>query len=145
MWCVFTKAQPQPYLNVYDSKPQLIGNGLDESFAPKTPFKTHFSFIDPAGCLLPECDLIFIPFQSLDCVALLSQVAFQFGSKLVWDATAGPLHCPGKSKSNTLDHPPHNRFNFSDFGQDGRSFLSSYILHLPCLIAHQWRIADTML
>lgn len=50
-----------------------------------------------ATCLLdsPESDLIMLPFEALDSIALPSNIGLDLGPKLIWNATAGTPHCPG--------------------------------------------------
>ena len=50
-----------------------------------------------ATCLLdsPESDLVMLPFESLDGIALPSNIGLDFSPKLVWNTTAGAPHGPG--------------------------------------------------
>lgn len=50
-----------------------------------------------AACLLdsPESDLVMLPFESLDGIALPSNIGLDFSPKLVWNTTAGAPHGPG--------------------------------------------------
>lgn len=44
----------------------------------------------------PESDLIMLPFEALDGIALPSNIGLDLSSKLVWNTTAGAPHGPGK-------------------------------------------------
>lgn len=43
----------------------------------------------------PESDLVMLPFESLDGIALPSNIGLDFSPKLVWNTTAGAPHGPG--------------------------------------------------
>lgn len=50
-----------------------------------------------ATCLLdsPESDLVMLPFEALDGIALPSNIGLDLSPKLVWNTTAGAPHGPG--------------------------------------------------
>lgn len=50
---------------------------------------------------LRESDFILVPLQALDGVSLPPQVALELSTKLVWHATARPLHGPVGHKTSS--------------------------------------------
>lgn len=49
------------------------------------------------ACLLdsPESDFIILPFETLDGIALPSNIGLDLSPKLVWNTTSGAPHGPG--------------------------------------------------